>query len=160
MVLLASVLMACGDNAPLQSLGDSRPVDSEETPGLVSAQSVGTVPGPEPAEPLGDHSSTEATAVVKDAPVTSGPSSAQAEPEPAPRLLDLGYKSDPQPVQSEQDKAFAQDRQLLPNLFDQGKSAKKISVSGGVVLDHQQRELRELRESVTGGELTVEIKTP
>lgn len=160
MVLLASLFVACSDKDAPKPGGALQPTPVQERLSVAPLQSAVTTPGIESAQPIRGHADNEAEAAASEAPVTSEATPAREEPDPAPRVLDLGYKSDVEPAQAEQGKAFAQDKKLLPDLFDQGKSAKKISVSGGVVLDHEQRELRELRESLAGGEVTVEIKTP
>lgn len=72
-----------------------------------------------------------------------------------PQVLDLSLQQE-LPDDSENGEDFAK-KKLLPNLFEQQRKEKKLSLSGKPVLaaDHP-----DYTESVQGAELSVEVKIP
>jgi hypothetical protein len=167
-LLVPALLAACTEqnsagvaSAGLESLKPA-PQQEQARQQQLEASTASVQPEPPPPPPVAvvDESSVEEAALaVVEEEVESMP---EPTPEPAqelaPRTLDLAYKPGATALENPGQENYGGDQKwLLPNLFDQDKAGRKVSVSGGVMLDHEQQEVR---DAVTGGEVSVKIKTP
>jgi hypothetical protein len=162
-LLVTALFAACTEqHPPVASAADLEPPKPAPQQEQVRQQplvaSTVLVHPPASAAVVDDSSVEEVRLDVIEEPVLDASiSESEPTPELAPRTLDLAYKPGAASENPEQGNYVGDQKGLLPNLFDQDKAGRKVSVSGGVTLDHEQQEVR---DALTGGELSVKIRTP
>ncbi len=159
-LLVPALLAACTEqnsagvaSAGLESLKPA-PQQEQARQQQLEASTASVQPEPPPPVAVVDDSSVEEAGLAEEE-VEAMP---VPTPELAPRALDLAYKPGSTTSENPGQGTYGGDQKgLLPNLFDQGKAGRKVSVSGGVNLDHEQQDVR---DALTGGEVSVKIRTP
>lgn len=104
--------------------------------------------------------SVAVSTVVKDKPQTQPRTDEAAVEEPptaSERILNLAYTPSPEDeVVPGDHQQLVDEKNMLPELFDQQKKARKLSVSGGLLTDPEKDEYL---DSVNGAEVSLKVRT-